>query len=181
MNTVQAAGAGLTLKSVVVRAVSLPMRRPIVSKVGIYPEWPFILIDVKTKEGIVGRAYLEPYLKSAVGYIGGAILDLAERLKGKTLAPLDCYRDAVGALHLIGRQGVSLIATAGLDMAIWDAMAQGQQAAARRIARRNDRRRSRLQHQWSVADSVGTRRRRGGSPGRREWIQGHQTAPGPAT
>ncbi len=33
----------LTLESVELRAVSIPMRRPIVSKVGTYPEWPFIL------------------------------------------------------------------------------------------------------------------------------------------
>jgi mandelate racemase len=40
----------LTIESIEVRAVSIPMRRPIVSKVGTYPEWPRILIDVKTKE-----------------------------------------------------------------------------------------------------------------------------------
>ena len=68
----------LTIESIEVRAVSIPMRRPIVSKVGRYPEWPFILIDVKTKEGIIGRSYLEPYLKDAIRYIGPAILDLAE-------------------------------------------------------------------------------------------------------
>ena len=34
----------LTLESVTVRAVAIPMRRPIVAKVGTYPEWPFILI-----------------------------------------------------------------------------------------------------------------------------------------
>ena len=55
----------LTLESIQVRSVSIPMRRPIVSKVGVYPEWPFILIDVRTKEGITGRSYLEVYLKDA--------------------------------------------------------------------------------------------------------------------
>ena len=45
----------LTFDSVTIRTVSIPMRRPIVAKVGTYPEWPFILIDVKTTEGIVGR------------------------------------------------------------------------------------------------------------------------------
>ncbi len=114
----------LTLESVEVRVVSIPMRRPIVSKVGIYPEWPFILIDVKTKEGIVGRSYLEPYLKNAVRYVGPAISDLAEMFKGRQLAPFDFYRDAVNALHLLGRQGVTLIAAAGLDMAVWDALAK---------------------------------------------------------
>lgn len=114
----------LTFDSVTVRAVSIPMRRPIVAKVGTYTEWPFILIDVKTKEGIVGRSYLEPYLKNAVRYIGPAIEDMAATFKGRQLAPLDMYRDVIGSLHLLGRQGVSVIVAAGLDMAIWDALAQ---------------------------------------------------------
>jgi len=114
----------LTLESVEVRAVSIPMRRPIVSKVGTYPEWPFILIDVKTREGVVGRSYLEPYLKEAIRYIGPAILDLAEMFKGRQLSPLDFYRDAMSRMHLLGRQGVTLIAAAGIDMAVWDAHAK---------------------------------------------------------
>jgi mandelate racemase len=122
MNTKSA--ARLTLDRVSVRGISVPMRRPIVSKVGRYDHWPFLLIDLYTRDGIVGRAYLEPYLQSAVPYITGAILDIANRLKDKPLAPLDWHRDAMGTLHLIGREGVSLIATAGLDMAIWDALAK---------------------------------------------------------
>ncbi len=114
----------LTFESVTVRSVSIPMRRPIIAKVGTYPEWPFILIDVKTKEGVVGRSYLEPYLKNAVRYIGPAIEDMGETFKGRLLAPLDMYRDVIGTLHLLGRQGVSVIAAAGLDMAIWDALAK---------------------------------------------------------
>ncbi len=114
----------LTFESVRVRAVSIPMRRPIVAKVGTFAEWPFILIDVKTKEGIVGHSYLEPYLKKAVRYIGPMIEDMAEAFKGRQLAPLDLYRDVIGTLHLLGRQGVSVIAAAGLDMAIWDALAK---------------------------------------------------------
>ena len=114
----------LTFESVRVRAVLIPMRRPIVAKVGTFAQWPFILIDVKTKEGIVGHSYLEPYLKNAVRYIKPMIEDMAEAFKGRQLAPLDLYRDAIGTLHLLGRQGVSVIATAGLDMAIWDALAK---------------------------------------------------------
>jgi mandelate racemase len=114
----------LTFERVNVRAVAIPLRRPVVAKVGTYPEWPFILIDVHTKEGVIGRSYLEPYLKNAVRYVGPMIQDMADAFKGRTLAPLDMYRDVIGTLHLLGRQGVSVIAAAGLDIAIWDALAK---------------------------------------------------------
>ncbi len=125
MSAKQAAIQKLTFESVQVRAVLVPFRRPIIAKVGEFTHWPFILIDVKTKEGITGRSYLEPYLQKAAKPLAQMIEDIGESLKGKTLAPLDAYRDAMQTLHLNGRQGMSLIAISGLDMAIWDALAQG--------------------------------------------------------
>ncbi len=114
----------LTLKSVRARPVVLPLKRPVVSKVGLFQEWPVILIDLYTNEGIVGHSYLEPYLKTSARYIVPAIEDLAEAAKGQPVAPFDGYRRGVGSLHLIGREGVSLIAISGLDMAAWDALAK---------------------------------------------------------
>ena len=116
----------LTLHSVNLRVVSAPLRRPIVSNpmVGRFAEWPFILIDLRTHEGVVGRAYLEPYVLSAARYIVPAIEAAAERLASAPLAPIDAFRSSVHALQLHGREGVSLIAAAGLDMAIWDAFAK---------------------------------------------------------
>ncbi len=126
MNPENSVNTGLTFESVAVRSVAVPLRRPIVAKVGTYTEWPLILIDVKTREGIVGSAYLEPYVRSAMNYLGAAMSEIGERLKNKPLAPIDCFRESMGLLHLIGREGVSLIATAGLDMAIWDALAKAR-------------------------------------------------------
>jgi mandelate racemase len=53
----------LTLGSVELLAVSIPLRRPVVSKVGLFDRWPLVLIDLHTEEGIVGRSYLDPYLE----------------------------------------------------------------------------------------------------------------------
>src|ERR1700748_2738417 len=78
----------LTFKSVEVRAVCVPLRRPVVSKVGLFKDWPLILIDLQTEEGVVGRSYLEPYLKNAARSIVPMILDLAAMQAGKPLAPL---------------------------------------------------------------------------------------------
>jgi len=114
----------LTLKEVRARPVVVTLRRPVVSKVGVFHDWPLILIDLYTKEGIVGHSYLEPYLKQSARYIIPAILDLAEAAKGQPVAPFDVFRRGVGSLHLIGREGVSLIAVSGLDIAAWDALAK---------------------------------------------------------
>ena len=56
----------LTLKSVEARAVVVPLRRPVVSKVGLFKDWPIVLIDLYTHEGVVGRSYLEPYTAKAM-------------------------------------------------------------------------------------------------------------------
>src|SRR5438309_2360587 len=114
----------LTLKSVDVRAVLLPLKRPVVSKVGLFDQWPMVLIDLYTHEGIVGRSYLEPYLKQSVKYIIPAIRDLAEAASDKPIAPFDAVRAGRASLGLVGLEGMSLIAVAGLDMALWDALAK---------------------------------------------------------
>jgi mandelate racemase len=117
-------GPGLTLKGVRARPVVVPLKRPIVSKVGLYREWPVILIDLYTSEGVVGRSYLEPYLTQSARYIVPAIEDLAEAGRGQPVAPFEAHRRGIGSLHLIGREGISLIAVSGLDMAAWDALAR---------------------------------------------------------
>lgn len=112
-----------TLKGVRVRPVVVPLKRPIVAKVGLYQDWPLILIDLYTNEGVVGHSYLEPYIRQSARDIVPAIEDLAEAAKGQPVAPFDAHRRGIGSLHLIGREGVSLIAISGLDMAAWDALA----------------------------------------------------------
>ena len=83
-----------------------------------------ILIDVYTREGIVGRSYLEPYLKDALGCIIALIQTLGAAHVGKPIAPLDVFQFNRGSQNLIGYEGVAMIATSGIDMAIWDALAK---------------------------------------------------------
>jgi mandelate racemase len=114
----------LTLDKVVVRVIQLPLRRPIVAKLGEFKNFPFILTDVHTKEGVIGHSYLEPYRVTAAKSIVALVEDMAEQQRGKPVAPFDRFEEAMRSLHLLGRQGVMLIAIAALDMAMWDALAK---------------------------------------------------------
>ena len=103
----------LTFRSVNVRSVIVPMRRPVVSKVGLFDQWPIILIDIETEEGIIGRSYLEPYLKASARAIISTIHDLA----AYPLKVLDRLIAVGEHVHRIlhGDRSHALQATADLD------------------------------------------------------------------
>jgi mandelate racemase len=116
--------APMILKTVRVRAVLVPLRRPVIAGIGRFDRWPLILIDIETTSGIVGRSYVAPYRRSAVSAVIAEVRDLGEALKGKSIAPFDAFEGAMKALNVIGVSGISTIATSGIDMAAWDALAK---------------------------------------------------------
>ena len=114
----------LTFLSVDVRAVVLKLNRPVVAKIATITDWPLILIDLKTEEGVVGRAYLEPYIVKSMNYLVPALHDMGAMLKGQKLAPTEIYETARKSLHFVGYEGMTMIAVSGIDMAAWDALAR---------------------------------------------------------
>jgi mandelate racemase len=114
----------LTLKSIRARPVVLKLARPVVARIATLTDWPLILIDLYTEEGVIGRSYLEPYIPRSMRYLIPALHDLGEMLKGRRLAPIDFYEAARKSLHFVGYEGMSMIAIAGVDMAAWDALAK---------------------------------------------------------
>jgi mandelate racemase len=114
----------LTLKSIEARPVVLKFKRPAVVRIATITDWPLILIDLYTEEGIVGRSYLEPYIPKTMTYLIPALHDLGEMLKGRRITPIDFYDLARKSLHFVGYEGLSMIAVSGLDMAAWDALAK---------------------------------------------------------
>ena len=114
----------LTFKDLRARPVVLKLKRPVVARIATITDWPLILIDLHTEEGVVGRSYLEPYLIKSMRYLVPALNDLGDLLKGRTVAPVEIYDAARKSLHFVGYQGLSMIAVAGLDMAAWDALAK---------------------------------------------------------
>jgi len=118
------AAESLTIRSVTARPVLLKLKRPVVARIATITDWPLILIDLQTEEGVVGRSYLEPYVAKTMRYLVPALHDLGEMLRGQRLSPIDLYALARKSLHFVGYQGLSQIAVSGIDMAAWDALAR---------------------------------------------------------
>ena len=116
--------ASLTFRGITARPVVLKLKRPVVARIATIADWPLILIDLHTEEGVVGRSYLEPYTAKAMRYLIPALRDLGDALKGQRVAPADLHRLARRSLHFVGYGGLSMIAVSGLDMAAWDALAK---------------------------------------------------------
>ena len=116
--------SGLTVDRISAIPVLLPLERPVVARIATITEWPLILIDLRTKEGVVGRSYLEPYTPKTMRYLVPALHDLGELLEGQPVAPTDLFDTARKSLHFVGYEGLSAIAVSGLDMAAWDALAK---------------------------------------------------------
>jgi mandelate racemase len=114
----------LHLREIRARAVILPLRRPIVARIATIGEWPVVLIDLVTEEGVVGRSYLEPYAPHAMKVLVAMLRDLEALLRGRPIEPVELFSAARTSLHFVGYSGLSMIAASGLDMAAWDARAR---------------------------------------------------------
>jgi mandelate racemase len=81
----------LTLKSIRARPVVLKLKRPVVARIARIAEWPLILIDLYTEEGVIGHSYLEPYIRRSMRYLIPVLHELGEMLKGRRIAPIEFY------------------------------------------------------------------------------------------
>ncbi|MCC6946512.1 MAG: mandelate racemase [Bradyrhizobiaceae bacterium] len=114
----------LTIRDIRARPVVLRLRRPIQAKIATMVDWPLVLVDLFTEEGIAGRSYVCPYAVKSMRYLVPMLEDLGEALQGRRVAPFDLYDAARKSLHFVGYEGLSMIAVSGLDMAVWDAVSK---------------------------------------------------------
>ena len=114
----------LTIREIEATPLMVPFKRPPVARIGAPESWLFILIDVVTEEGIIGRSYVQPYAPFAHRNIIPAIEDMATLLKGSKVAPVDQFNLLAPMLQRVIGSGVIRIALSGVDMALWDATAK---------------------------------------------------------
>lgn len=119
----------LTISAVKTRAVLAPLARPITTAVASIEKAPLLLIDLETREGVVGHSYLFTYTPLVLGPLAVLVSDVGETLIGKTVSPADRFADLEQAFRLLGRQGLVAMTIAGLDMAFWDAVGKASDAS----------------------------------------------------
>jgi mandelate racemase len=113
----------LTIRKISARPVNVALRKPHPTAGGIVSSAPLVLIDLETEEGITGRAYLFCYTLFALAPTAKLVEELGTLVTGDAVAPFELNRKLSSRLRLLGPQGLTGMALAGIDMAAWDAQA----------------------------------------------------------
>ncbi len=122
----------LTIRGITARAVNVPMRMPLQTSGGAVGVAPLCLIDLDTEEGITGRTYLFCYTPLVLKPVCELLANLDPVLRGLSAAPLELRRLLGARFRLLGAKGIVGMVLAGIDMAVWDALAK---AAGQPLAR----------------------------------------------
>ena len=112
------------IKSLRARAVRVPMTHPHQTASGTVSESPLVLADVVTDQGVVGHGIVFTYTAAALKPTAEMLQNLAPLVEGEVLAPAAIEQKLARRFRLLGTQGLVGMALAGVDMALWDALAR---------------------------------------------------------
>jgi mandelate racemase len=118
-------GARLTIKALRAVPVKVPMNYALGTSAATVRAAPLLLVDLETHEGITGRAYQFCYVPAAARAIVALLAEMFEAVRNKAVAPTEIWARLTRRYTLIGVQGVTRMSMALLDVACWDALAQG--------------------------------------------------------
>ncbi len=121
------------IREVLVRPVRVPMEHPHQTASGAVSESPLVLIDVVTDDGVRGHGIVFTYNSAALRPTADLIRNLAPLLEGESLAPMEIEQKLAKHFRLLGTEGLMGIALAGVDMALWDALARSQKTSLVRL------------------------------------------------
>ena len=121
------------IQSVRARAVRVPMKQPHRTASGVVAESPLVLVDVTTDAGVRGHGLLFTYTAAALRPVADLVTNLAPLVVGQPVAPVEIADRLAARLRLLGTQGLVGMAIAGIDMAVWDALARTQNLSLARL------------------------------------------------
>ena len=113
-----------TIESLQVRAERVPMAEPHRTASGVITESPLVRVDLRTRAGVVGHAFVFTYTAAALKPVADLVTNLEALVKGQPLAPEAITRGLLSRFKLLGTHGLVGMAIAAIDMAAWDALAR---------------------------------------------------------
>src|SRR5215472_17076374 len=116
----------LRIAAIQARAVVVPMRRALRTSTGVVEQAPLLLIDLRTDGGPTGRSYLFGVQPFTLAPVRALVESFGSWVAGDALVPLEIERKLRGRLTLPGPVGLAAMALAGIDMAVWDALARSR-------------------------------------------------------
>lgn len=105
------------------RYVRVPMRFPLGTSAATVTEAPLLLVDLETREGVVGRSYLFCYRDSGAKAIALILHEAAELIREQAVRPVEIAAFLARRYALLGVTGTARMALAAIDIAAWDALA----------------------------------------------------------
>ena len=116
------AKASAKIRELKVRAVVVPME-PHRTASGVVSESPLVLMDVVT-DASVGHSITFTYTRAALKPVAEFAANVAPLIAGRDLAPAAITDELAKRFRLLGTEGLVGMAIAGIDMAMWDALAR---------------------------------------------------------
>jgi mandelate racemase len=116
-----------------VRAVRVPMEQPHQTASGTISESPLVLTDVIADDGTVGHSMIFTYTVAALKPTADLIKNLEPLVKGEASAPTEIADRLAKRFRLLGVQGLTAMAVAAVDMALWDALARSHNTSLVRL------------------------------------------------
>jgi mandelate racemase len=105
----------LTISGLQARAVNVELERPVQTSAGEITSAALVLIDLETREGTTGRAYIRSYTTIVLEPLRRLVENLGKTLEGDTLAPQEIERKLQVMFRLLGPQGLTGIAASCRD------------------------------------------------------------------
>ena len=121
--TVRMSFEKLTFQSLSAVAVTVPMARPLGTSAQTIKEASLLLVDLKTHEGVEGRAYAFCYQPGIARALIPVVAELSGVLAGMPLVPQDLAQVVARHFKLPGLAGPLMMVVSSVDTAIWDALA----------------------------------------------------------
>jgi mandelate racemase len=113
----------LHVSAIRIRYVKAPMRFALGTSAAAMTAAPLLLVDLETREGVVGHAYLFCYRDSGAKAIAEVMQEAAGLIAGMSVTPAKIAAFLGRRYALLGVTGVVRMALAAIDIALWDALA----------------------------------------------------------